>query len=363
MSNIKSTGVVTKANILNEASYKLTALEQKVVLTLASMIQKDDSDLKLYTLSIKDFSNLIGVTSNSKYSELREITLGLMKKAFEIDLGDKIIQTSWLSFVSYSNGNIELQFAPFLKPFMLVLKKNFTTYRLANVARLKHSYSIRLYELLKQYQKIGERTFTLEELLKTLALSDSTYQLYGNFKLRVLKPAQKELAKKTDISFEIEEIKTGRKVTSIRFIIQKTNVKIPGTEEISALAFDKEDSLTVRDYLNAHNLSVSDEVIEGWLKYGIERVLEVLNYAVNESEIHNPIGFAVYAFKNNLTIDNIKTTVKNATAATRQEMIPDWLHQQKSESEEVVHTAEDDAKLEEDRKRLQETLSKYKRTS
>ena len=75
--------------------------------------------------------------------------------------------------------------------------------------KLKSSYAIRIYELLKQYEKLQERTFLLDELRKMLGAED-IYPAYGNFKQRVLLPAQKELKKKTDISFEIEEIKKGR---------------------------------------------------------------------------------------------------------------------------------------------------------
>ncbi|MRB31447.1 RepB family plasmid replication initiator protein, partial [Bacillus thuringiensis] len=51
------------------------------------------------------------------------------------------------------------------------------------------------------------------------------YPNYTNFKQRVLNPSQKELNQKTDISFEFEEIKSGRKVKKIRFIIRSQKRK------------------------------------------------------------------------------------------------------------------------------------------
>ena len=40
-----------------------------------------------------------------------------------------------------------------------------------------------------------------------------------NVKNRIILKAQQELKEKTDISFDFEEVKTGRKVTSIKFHI------------------------------------------------------------------------------------------------------------------------------------------------
>ncbi|NGY80989.1 replication initiation protein [Bacillus megaterium] len=52
-----------------------------------------------------------------------------------------------------------------------------------------------------------------------LAIEPTKYKQYGHFKSKVLAVAQKEINNKTDIHFEFVEIKTGRKVTSIEFII------------------------------------------------------------------------------------------------------------------------------------------------
>ncbi|MBF0556161.1 MAG: RepB family plasmid replication initiator protein, partial [Nitrospirae bacterium] len=88
--------------------------------------------------------------------------------------------------------------------------------------------SIRLYELLIQYWRLGERRFEVEELRKILGITDSEYPLYANFKQRVILTAQAELAKSTDLSFTFKEIKTGRKVTGIEFTI---TVKAPEPTE------------------------------------------------------------------------------------------------------------------------------------
>src|SRR6478609_8889061 len=228
---MKNHNFVTKSNRLIEANYKLGAIEQKIILCLASNIQPSDSDFKTYTLPIKEFAGLIGVKGQHKYSDLKKITKELMQKVFEVRINKKVIQVAWLSYVAYneSEGTIDVRFDPFLRPYLLELKKEFTSYKLENVVKLKSSYAIRIYELLKQYERFQERTFFLSDLRKMLGAED-VYPAYGNFKQRVLLPAQKELMKKTDISFEIEVAKKGRKVEKVKFLIK--SAKQPKIEEL-----------------------------------------------------------------------------------------------------------------------------------
>ena len=235
-----------------------------------------------------------------------------------------------------------------------------------------------MYELLKQYQKIGERTFSFEEILKLLGVENSSYAShYGSFKARILNPIKKELEKKTDIKFEFEETKVARKVVSLRFIIQKTEIKLPTQQEFKALSSIKPDIEIVREHLASCDLSVSDEVIHGWLQNrNIDKVMEVLHFATHEKSIRNPTGFAIYAIKNNLSTEDLKSTVTSAKTETRKELVPDWLREQKEEEQaqeeaQIVEKEKDDEmseeeskqKLEEERMRLEEVMKKYKRTS
>ena len=94
-----------------------------------------------------------------------------------------------------------------------------------NVIRFKSTYSIRLYELLKQYEKIGERTFDLIEFKKTLGIRPGSYKLYGHLKSKILNPTQKELKQNADIRFDFKEKKQGRKVVGIIFRIKQNAPK------------------------------------------------------------------------------------------------------------------------------------------
>ena len=289
--------LVTKSNILIEANYKLGVVEQKIILCLASNIHPEDSDFKSYTLPIKEFNRLLGLNGTPKYTELRQITKELMQKVFEVRIDKKVIQVAWLSYVAYneSEGTIDVRFDPFLRPYLLELKKEFTSYKLENVVKLKSSYAIRIYELLKQYERFQERTFFLSDLRKMLGAED-VYPAYGNFKQRVLLPAQKELMKKTDISFEIEVAKKGRKVEKVKFLIK--SAKQPKIEELDIFESNLEEfklsnsfSKSVRKLGKTLGIQLSDEVIGSWGKYGQATVIDLLEKIQDRRDIENPIGY------------------------------------------------------------------------
>ncbi|MGQ7307816.1 RepB family plasmid replication initiator protein [Bacillus cereus] len=375
---LKQTGLVTKANSLVEASYRLTSMEQKVILALASKINVNDGELKTYTLSIKEFCNLLGIKGNNQYTRLRQITLGLMRKAFQIRIAEKeVVQVSWLSYVKYreQEGMLEMQFAPFLKEYLIELKKSFTSYTLSNVVRLKHAYSIRLYELLKQYEKIGERTFHIEDLLDKLGLAGTSYKTYGNLKSRVLNPAKEELNRETDIQIEFIEIKQGRKVVGVRFLIHKNIESMSEENKIRVISKKNSDVQVIKDILTSNQLETPNEIIESWLKKGLEHVKKVLNYAISEPSIQKPPNFTSYILKNNISPESLTTTVKKAKAETRKEMVPNWLRKEKDkeqaqeahsvEKEQADEISEEESKqkLEAECKRLQELLQKYYKPS
>lgn len=284
--------LVTKSNKLIEANYKLGVIEQKIILCLASNINPSDSDFQTYKFAIKEFHKLLGLKGTPKYTELRQITKDLMQKVFEIRIDKKVIQVSWLSYVAYNEteGTIDIRFDPFLRPYLLELKREFTSYKLENIVKLNSSYAIRIYELLKQYEKLQERTFLLADLRKMLGVED-IYPAYGNFKQRVLLPAQKELQKKTDITFKIEEIKIGRRVDKIKFTItpEKKTIDIQGNLE----EFNVQNSFsqTVKTLGLSLGVQLSEEVIQSWKKHGETNVITQLEKLQHRKDIENPIGY------------------------------------------------------------------------
>ena len=221
---------VTKSNRLVEARYRLSVQEKRLILLYISMLSPNHEDLPTVTLRVKDIVDAIGVRGNAYMDELKKIIRRLRSRIVEIPKPDGgFIITGWVHEAEYypSRGEIVLRLSASMKKELLKLRKAYTRYRLSEILKLRSFYSIRIYELLKQYENVGRRTFTLEDLKEILKIERGEYVRYGHFKSRVILPAYRELKEKTDIYFEFNEIKQCRKVVAIEFVIHRRKEKEP----------------------------------------------------------------------------------------------------------------------------------------
>ena len=162
------------------------------------------------------------------------------------------MQIGWVSSAKYVDGSgvVNLSFDPLLKPYLLKLKGNFTSSKLEMLLSFKSQYTIRIYTLLKQYEKLKDREFELHKLREVLGLRKDQYQLYADFKRFILIAVQNELIKKADIYFEFVEVKQGRRVCAIRFnILANGLTKFVHSEADKPNAVDEAPAVTVSDAL------------------------------------------------------------------------------------------------------------------
>jgi plasmid replication initiation protein len=212
--------LVVKANQLIEARYDLNLNEQKIILYAASKIDREQDYFNYIELDINEFAKLLD-TKGKRYEEIRNIVRELRKKEVIINTDDKEYISGWLSSITFckNTGKIKLRFDDDLMPYLLQLKKRFTRYQLKNILYLKSKYSIRIYELLKQYESIGKREFELQKLKKMLFIENQYNRIY-DLERFVLSPAKEEINKYTDILIDYEKQKQGRKVTGLIFAIE-----------------------------------------------------------------------------------------------------------------------------------------------
>jgi len=201
--------------------YKLGVNEMKIVLNFINLIEREDSDFWTYTIPAKNF--------NIEHKKLKASARALMNKpALEIpkEYNPKLpkdkqewLFAHWFADIEYKDGCIEASFSPKLKPYFLKLKENFTAYNLRYILPMQGIYSIRIYQLLKSEQwKHNKVTYKLDYLYDILQVPKS-YCNYAHFNRRVLKQAEKELKEHSDIYFKYAEVKDGKKVIEITFII------------------------------------------------------------------------------------------------------------------------------------------------
>ncbi len=225
---------VKKADVVVKARYKLNPLPLKFVTALIAGLKRSDDINEEYVFKVKDFKELTGLKRKDLYWAVKEAVRELLDKPLHIPTDDGFIMCNWISGGHYieNAGEVRFMIYPKLRPYLLEAQKKFLKYRLENILPLRSGYSIRMYEILKdiyeekkRYNKKLEKIFSIEDLRKMLEVPHS--YIYGMIKKRIFEKAQKDLEQHTDITFTFEEIKTGRKVTHLKFIIEENpkNVK------------------------------------------------------------------------------------------------------------------------------------------
>ena len=224
---------VTKSNDLIEAGYKLTLNEQRILLMVIARIDSRKPLHKghYFRISALDFAETFGIEPKHAYEALKDATNRLFEREIRFyDRNNRVRERCrWVFHVKYfdSKGSTELGFSPNVIPRLTLLSKRFTSYELEHVRRLDSSYSIRLYELLKQFAKTGERTITLDVFKQRLDLVDK-YNDFRALRRRIIQPAVDEINAYTDIEVEWDTVRKGRKVVGLMFIFsQVKQTKLP----------------------------------------------------------------------------------------------------------------------------------------
>jgi len=239
--------LIVKDNRLITSKYHLSLIQIKFISFLSSKIQRDDKNFCIYIFKVNDILKVLDI-QRTNYKILRVSLRQLMTKYVVIeDNEDIIFETTFLNHfkIDKKADTIEVKLSSPLKPFLLELSNRFTKLSLSKILGFSSQYTIRMYEIIESritiYEKyqnhyLLEFEYKIEEL-KEIMVGDydykseqiqipKAYSKYNNFKRKVIDTAYAELKKKGEYYFEYEPIKTGRKITNIKFTIHKNGEKI-----------------------------------------------------------------------------------------------------------------------------------------
>lgn len=224
--------LVVKSNTLirnvRSLRYDLSVSEQKLLIYLVSKLCAEDKDFKKVKFSIAEFCDVCGIQkSGREYERVKNSIKQLRDKSYWIKNENEEFLFAWIDtakIVKYEQ--IELILSEALRPYLLELRKNFTSYQLINVLCLKSKYSIRLYEIFKSYLWIGKWDVQIDEFREMIYLNDK-YKLFKELKRNVIEPSIAEINKYTDLTIEYETVKIGRNIERLVFnIIEKSGYQM-----------------------------------------------------------------------------------------------------------------------------------------
>ncbi len=357
--------IIKKANDLIEARYKFDIWETRFFLSVLSQIRREDNEFQTYRVWYRDVVRTFGLKNHNAYDLLRQASLSLMQKSFTVNYEDNgferqvnyhiIRKTDVLKEGQEHRRGVETQeyidvtIEQEMKPLLLQLQKNFTAYELRNVVKLG-VYPIRIYELLKQYESIGERTLAVETLKNMFELQHE-YPRFPNFNQRVIEPAIEDINRHSDLDIRsVEKIKEGRAVTALRFKfstkseaqlmaareadrfpktpqLQLVFPELPETAVEEPPAQHPYEPLAEKDRLFQHfypevveKLGVTPsaflELLHVHSEVQVEQAIRVTRRAQTAGQIKvSPAGFFVQALKNGFTDKQEETVKKQKSAA------------------------------------------------
>jgi len=211
------------SNELNEARYCFGVMALDILHVFLANIKKDDKEFHSYNITISDLEKRMGRRLNRD---------SLKKAANELSTASITFKNHDSSFtwfekfiVNSSEGFIEAKFSNDLTDHLLQLKNKFTLGYFDVLSHLKSGYSKRIYLLMCQYGGMKERTLSVEELNSILSTPKSFQNSFGNFKLKILEPAISDIKKLTALQISIQEIKHGRFVAHLTFMVNGSKKK------------------------------------------------------------------------------------------------------------------------------------------
>lgn len=214
-----SNNKVTKSNSLVQASYKITLQEKKLILAALSYVDSRKEIPKQVKVTAGQFAELTGMNLKHAHTELYKAADRLYERSIKISGADQTEEFRWIQSKAkrhVGEGMVTLTWSDSILKYISQLQQQFTSYRIGSIGQLQSVYSIRLYELLMQFSKTGERVINVSDFRSLLVLEDK-YPQFRDLNRRVIKPAVSELNERSDLEIQYETISSGRTVVTLTF--------------------------------------------------------------------------------------------------------------------------------------------------
>ena len=225
----------------------LSMNQRNLVFALCCKVMNQDDNLLVFNISeMSSLSKLKKRKMSTKemFDYLEDLYNTLKKTSIKIkkENGVKIFSL-FIDYESFEDeGKFQIKVNSSFRYMLNDIKEPFTIQNLEEYTNLKSGYSQLLYSLLKEWEKKKEHIFTIDEFRNDLGIPE-TYD-FDIINKRVLNQILKELPPYFP-NLKLEKIKTGRKVTGLKFSWSRKLEKIGHSKNNNVI-----DVIEISDKLN-----------------------------------------------------------------------------------------------------------------
>ena len=260
MATLRKNYLIKKRNVLNEIrANSMTLQELRFFSIYLSKINARDSSTRVVRFTLSDFRAIMELDSRIKIDYMKRVTDSLLCKVVNVPMerggyeAFQLFKECRVSMDEQSEWYVEIDAHDKALPLMFEFQSRFFSYQLWNALRLRSSNQLRMYEILKQYEKIGSRVLGVDELKELLGVAKNEYPRFGDFKNRVLDACQQALKESTDIKFTYEphgKKGKGGKILFLKFTIEKNT--------------DYVDQLTLFEFIEERKQEIEETPEDYW---------------------------------------------------------------------------------------------------
>lgn len=263
--------ILFKSNTLIKAKYDFTVAQNRVLQKVFYEIQMNKVNIAL--IPLEDMKQLIRNKAINSVESIKEFLGNLQdNKVMQIKENGSLAVSSVISYYSYDSSKHSFKIEVSLGLLELIheyTKTGFTPTNVTKYISLGATNAQRFYELLRMWT--GTKNvieYTIEEIKEYLLLQNK-YKVFKDFRKWVIEAAIKELKEKELLDiYKVEYIKTGRKVTSIKFYVKDLEPRTYKFKEITPFSTPKKTKKKVSTFANFTQREYDYEKLEkqllGW---------------------------------------------------------------------------------------------------
>jgi len=233
---------ILKPSATIHIEHRINMAEQQIWNKLFQNAFRDMKANGIFKISVKEMVSIFPY-EHKNTDHLKKCLKSLVETAIEFNVFEKE-KKEWGVFSLLADANIKdgictYTYSRKLEELM-INKEMYTKINILIQQEFTSKYSLFIYELCLDYHKIKQTPMMgLDKFRYFLGLKDDQYPEFKVFNRFVLKPAVKEINKKTELFVEIERGKTGRKISGIKFLISKNKHQPASTTQDSLLPIEE----------------------------------------------------------------------------------------------------------------------------